>query len=160
MSPRMEQAPSGLDGAASDGRRIEILGVTITYKVTSADTHGAFALIEYIAPPHFHGPALHEHARTTQMFYVLDGTLAFTLGEKTIMAARGTSILVPPRVIHTFWNPTAAPVTFLMLFSPGGLERYFEELAALVAAETGWPPADMSKVAALAAKYDVLSPDE
>jgi hypothetical protein len=38
-------------------------------------------------------------------------------------------------VNHTFWNPTAEPAAVLEFFSPAGLERWFQELAHLVAAE-------------------------
>lgn len=158
MATPMDQAPTRLISAAGMGDTSRMLGMTITCKASSTDTQGAFALVEYTAAPHFRGQAPHCHVHTTEVFYLLDGMLAFTLGDETIMATQGTSILVPPQVVHAFWNPTAAPVTFLALFSPGGLERYFAELAALVAAEPVLQPADLRKVAALTAKFDVVYP--
>jgi hypothetical protein len=39
-----------------------------------------------------------------------------------------------------------------------GLEGYFAELAALIAASPVWPPADPTAVAALARRYDTFAP--
>jgi hypothetical protein len=44
------------------------------------------------------------------------------------------------------------------MFSPGGFEDYFQELFAWVNSEPSWPPKDMSRMAALNAKYDTFSP--
>jgi mannose-6-phosphate isomerase-like protein (cupin superfamily) len=158
MTTAVREDIAGLVLTKGAGPTISGLGVTITYRVSNAATGGAWALLEYNAPPHFAGPAPHWHAHTTELFYVLDGTLAFAIGEETITAPPGTSIHVPPGVVHTFFNPTAARVTFLEWLTPGEFAEYFNELFALVHAEPSWPPADPQKLAALIAKYDLLSP--
>ena len=38
--------------------------------------------------------------------------------------------MVPPGNVHSVSNPSAEPVRFLNLSTPGGLERYLRELAA------------------------------
>jgi len=65
-------------------------------------------------------------------------------------------VTVPPGLAHKFWNPTATPATYLAYLSPAGLEQYFVELAALMAAEAEWPPKDMRNVTALDKKYEDL----
>lgn len=136
--------------------RVELLGVTINVTLSSADTAGAFALIDSVTPPHREGTHAHWHAHTTEWVYVIDGTLACTIGDATITATPGTAIVVPPTTVHTFWNPTAAPVRFLSLFAPGGCEGYFAEVAALIAARGRWPPLDPAESLALAARHDTL----
>jgi hypothetical protein len=84
--------------------------------------------------------------------------LAFTLGEETVTANQDATVLIPPRMAHAFWNPTAVPATFLVMAAPGGLEHCLRELADLIAAEPVWPPADMHNLAALAASYDLVLP--
>jgi mannose-6-phosphate isomerase-like protein (cupin superfamily) len=126
-------------------------GATASVNVSSTDTNGAALVLDYYVPPHDSGPPAHWHAHTTEWWWVLSGTLAITVGEETITAIPGTSVYIPPRTVHTFWNPTGAPAAFLALMSPGGMERYFMELAALVDAE----PRTLEKIAAT---YDVLSP--
>jgi hypothetical protein len=65
---------------------------------------------------------------------------------------------VPPGVVHRFSNPTDKPSRFLGLAIPGGLDKYLEELAELMANEPSWPPADMGPVMALMANYDTFPP--
>lgn len=156
MAARPRQ-PASFVSAPGNRNTIELLGATITPLVVGASTSGALAVIEYSAPPHHRGLAPHWHKQTTETFYVMDGTVAFMLGEETITAARGATIVVPPCVIHSCWNPTAAPATVLSWCMPAGFEQYWAELAALIAAETVWPPADRGKLAALDAKHDVWS---
>jgi mannose-6-phosphate isomerase-like protein (cupin superfamily) len=148
-------SPVGLRPGTGTDTPIDLLGVTINVKLTSADTSGAFALVDHVAPPHGEGIRTHWHARTTEWVYVIDGLLACTLGDHTVTATPGTTIVVPPTVVHTLWNPTAAPVRFLSLFAPGGCEGYFAELAALVAINK----APIVDVMALAARHDTLLPD-
>lgn len=140
--------------ATGQGQSLSLLGSTITCKVTSASTGGAWSLVEYMAPPYWAGPAVHWHTRTTEAFYVLDGTLALTLDDKTSMIGKGACVVVPPGVRHTFFNPTASPVCYLAWFSPGGFEQYWEELGTLIAAQPYWPPADTRALQELGRKYD------
>jgi mannose-6-phosphate isomerase-like protein (cupin superfamily) len=158
MTTHVSELPRGFALAANAARVITGLGVTTTYRVPNDATGGAGALLEYIAPPHFPGPALHWHAHTTELFYILEGTLALTLGEETITATPGASTYIPPGVLHTFFNPTAEPVKFLIWITPGDFAGYFDELVALSHAEPSWPPADPQKLAVLIAKYDLQAP--
>lgn len=126
-------------------------GATVSVQVSSADTAGAATVINYLVPPHDPGPLPHWHSHTSEWWWVLQGTLAIAAGDETITAGEGTSVFIPPGTIHTFWNPTATPVTFLALMSPGGLERYFIELSTLHDIEP-------RLLEGIAVKYDVLSP--
>jgi mannose-6-phosphate isomerase-like protein (cupin superfamily) len=144
--------------AAGQARTITSLGITITYRIPNEATGGAGALLEYSVPPHFAGPSLHRHAYTTELFYILEGTLALTLGEETITATPGASAYIAPGVVHTFFNPTAERVKFLIWITPGDFAEYFNELFALIQAEPSWPPADPQKLATLIAKYDLQAP--
>jgi quercetin dioxygenase-like cupin family protein len=141
-----------------EGTRITMRGAAITLKAVSDDTGGAWSLMEYTAPPHFAGPPPHWHNETLEGFYILSGTVTFQVDAQTIIAPAGSFVLVPPGVIHTFANQEDVPATFLTVVSPGGFERYFDELAALVAHEPTWPPADPSKLTALMMKYDTYAP--
>jgi mannose-6-phosphate isomerase-like protein (cupin superfamily) len=141
-----------------EGKTISLLGVTISYKASRADTNGAWSLIEYTAPPHFKWPQLHWHRRTVEAFYVLEGVVTFQVGQRTFRSAAGSFVMVPTGVAHTFSNPEHEAARFLTLVSPGGFERYYEELAALVEAEPQWPPEDTYKLITLGAKYDIYTP--
>jgi len=142
------------------GPTLSFLGVELAYKVSSADTNGAWALLEYVAPPKFAGPPLHWHKITSECFYILEGTVTFRKDEEVFKGESGAMVYIPTNVLHTFSNQEDNPARFLTFISPGGFEEYFKELAALVQSESSWPPKDMSKLHALYEKYDNYFPNE
>ena len=131
------------------GRTSTVCGMTLTTRVSSAETAGHVALIETTLPPYWDGAAPHAHAHTTEVIYVVSGTLACILDDTTTTASHGTSILIPPRAVHTVWNPAAAPATYLTWRSPGSVERYCEACAAYNAAGPVQTPAPQHRCAAL-----------
>jgi mannose-6-phosphate isomerase-like protein (cupin superfamily) len=149
------------------GETLQIDAVTIRILADRAVTGGAWALVEYSAPPGFAGPPLHRHLQTTEAFYVLSGTLTFTVLaaqsaaeiSETIDAPAGSCVLVPPGVVHAFGNRESVPATFLIWVAPAGLEAYFRELAALKRAASVWPPADPTLLPALSERYDMFPPE-
>ena len=76
-----------------------------------------------------------------------------TIDGRAVRLAAGELVVVPPGVAHAFGNRGDAPATLLIHLSPGGFERYFDELAALVRGPS-WPPADPSTIPRLLAGYD------
>jgi mannose-6-phosphate isomerase-like protein (cupin superfamily) len=140
------------------GPTLSLMGVEICYKAVSADTDGAWSLLEYTAPPQFKGPALHWHKVTHEAFFVLDGFVTFSLGKRAFRGGAGSFVHIPAGTLHTFSNPDDVPARFLTFLLPGGFEEYFKELAVLVQSEPTWPPQDMSKVLELYEKYDTFLP--
>ena len=147
-------APVGWRPATTGGKSMLILGTTMTARVMSSETAGAFAVLEFTLPPHHPGLEAHLHRYTTELVYVVAGSLAYTLGKATAIARPGTSVLVSPGVAHHFWNPTTAPATYLAFLSPGGLEAYYARLAAPTTADSAWEMSDPSAMAALGQAYD------
>ena len=96
-----------------------------------------------------HGAAPHNKLEET--FYVLDGEFELRAGDQVLRALPGTLMFVPPGVPHAFSNPTEAPARLLLLMSPPGHDRYFAELAAILAPSG---PPDTDAIAALRSKYD------
>lgn len=64
------------------------------------------------------------------------------VGERAYEAGAGTVAFVPRGTPHTFANPTQAPARSLVLVSPGGFERYFDELITVIGRTGGMPPED------------------
>jgi thiamine-phosphate pyrophosphorylase len=63
--------------------------------------------------------APHTHAAHTDIFYVLDGTLEFRLGDGTARVPAGSCVAALPGLVHGFRNPEAAEARFLNLHAPG-----------------------------------------
>jgi oxalate decarboxylase/phosphoglucose isomerase-like protein (cupin superfamily) len=90
------------------------------------------------------------------MFSVLEGTLTFQLGERTVEAVAGTFVCVPPGVTHTFSNRTDRPVRVLNFNTPSGWEEYMRDLAAAFASgELPTPEA----IGRIASRYDFKAVD-
>jgi len=140
---------------AGQGKTFSFLGATAVLRATGGETGGTFGIAELTLPPHFRHIAPHWHAHTTESFYVLDGTIAFTLDDRTFTLGRGGFVMAPARTVHQFWNPTAAPATLLDLFLPGGFEAYFEELAATFPTNARF---DAVRMAEIGTKYGQFAP--
>jgi mannose-6-phosphate isomerase-like protein (cupin superfamily) len=140
-----------------EGEKIAVNGIEIFLKAKATQTNGYWSMIEYVLPPSLPAPAPHYHKKTQEMFYVLEGTLQFTLDGQTIDAPSGTLVVVPQEAVHTFRNVTSEPARFQVWFSPGGMEQYFVDVQELIRNEPSWPPADMSKLFSLMTQHDMYA---
>ncbi|MFD8790748.1 cupin domain-containing protein [Streptomyces vinaceus] len=86
------------------------------------------AIAESVLAPHTQGPPQHRHAQHDEGFYVLSGTVRFTVGDEDHDASTGTLVMVPPGVPHTFANPTDQPAVMLSTFTPDLYVQYFRDL--------------------------------
>ena len=111
-----------------EGRTLAVAGGRYTIKASAEDTGGAYALIEMFLPPDS-GPPPHLHAREEESFYILEGSVLFQVGADTITAGAGAYVQAPPGLRHSFRNVGAAPARMLMLVTPAGLEKFFEEIS-------------------------------
>jgi quercetin dioxygenase-like cupin family protein len=125
----------------------------LTLKATGETTGGTLFMSESTVEPGFPGPPPHIHEKLHDMFYVLEGTLTFHLGEETAEATPGTFVCVPPGTVHTFSNQSLAPVRFLNFNTPAGFEHYMRELGAVLATGRMPTPEEMGQIAS---KYDVV----
>jgi quercetin dioxygenase-like cupin family protein len=135
-------------------------GALMTLKAHAGSTGGALGLVEARFPAGF-GPPLHVHHREDEALYVLDGQLRCRQGDSEFTAGPGELVFGPRGLAHAFKaGPDGA--TALVLLTPGGLERMFQEGGVPVLASTA-PPAgdyDVQQVIQLSAKYgmDVTGP--
>ena len=79
------------------------------------------ASIWYVAP-HRSGPGTHSHAVNEELFYVVEGTMTFLVGEQHIAAPAGSFLRVPAGVTHDFENNMPHRAGVFNVFMPGGFE--------------------------------------
>jgi quercetin dioxygenase-like cupin family protein len=107
-------------------------GGPLTYKARAAQTRGSLTAFENeIAPGD--GPPLHVHDREGESWFVIAGDLRFRLGDELHDAPAGTFVHVPAGTPHCFQNVGDAPARILVLFSPAGMEEFFDRFAELPA---------------------------
>lgn len=78
------------------------------------------------------GAPPHHHKLSHEVFYVLDGTLLFRLGDELTSVGKGGLVVIPPGLPHAFGAPQGEVADVVVVLSPG-IERfaYFEKLAAI-----------------------------
>src|SRR5450432_2548869 len=91
-----------------EGRTIAVVGDVYRFLATGDDTNGKYAMWEAIVPPGG-GPPPHVHSREEEGFYILEGEITVTVGEKRIVATAGFSANVSVGTLHSFKNESGRP---------------------------------------------------
>ncbi len=99
-------------------------------KAGTNETGGSFAFIENTVAPK-QGPPLHVHGREDEMWYILEGSFRFKVDKKLHYAPAGSFVFVPRGARHCFQNIGDAPARIFVMFTPSGMEKFFEEHAKL-----------------------------
>jgi quercetin dioxygenase-like cupin family protein len=110
------------------------VGGPLTFKVRGEDTGGALTAFENVIPPG-QGPPLHAHADEDESWYVLAGELEFKLGDEIRRAPAGSFVFVARGTPHCFVNVAREPARILVVFTPSGMERFFDGFAGLQSAD-------------------------
>jgi quercetin dioxygenase-like cupin family protein len=116
------------------GQTIEnpVSGEKITFVQTAAETDGARLEIELELSPDGHVPGAHRHPEQTETFEVLEGTMKFRLGLKTIVADAGETVVVPAGATHKFSNAGEGVARARVVIEPAlKMEELFETTVAL-----------------------------
>jgi len=112
-------------------------------------TQHRIGMAESTLAPHTAGPPQHRHAQHDEGFYVVSGTLRFTIGDQDHDAGPGTLVMVPTGAPHTFANPGDEPAVLLSVFTPDLYVQYFRDLRDVAAAG----PPTSSAIGELMARY-------
>ena len=142
----------------AEGRSIAVVGDVYRFLATGDETNGTYALIEAIVPPGG-GPPPHVHSREEEGFYLLEGEITFTVGEKQIVATAGMFANMPVGTPHSFKNESNRPAKMLISVAPAGLEEMFVGVGVPVdqGATTAAPPTkdEIEKLLSVAPKYGI-----
>jgi quercetin dioxygenase-like cupin family protein len=135
-------------------------GALMEIKARAEDTGGALGLVEGSFYRGF-GPPLHVHSREDEAFYLLEGEIRFRQGEDEFVVGPGAWVWGPRGVAHTF-KVESERARALVLVTPGGFERMFEEGGVPLAASAE-PPVqeyDPQAAAAIAERFgfEVVGP--
>jgi quercetin dioxygenase-like cupin family protein len=112
-------------------------GSLMRIKARAEDTGGVLGLVEGSFYQGF-GPPLHVHSREDEALYVLEGQIRFRQGDNEFVAGPGTWVWGPRGVPHAF-KVESERARALVIVTPGGFERMFEE-GGVPAGESAEPP--------------------
>ncbi len=148
-----------VDLAPGQGRQMRVIADLVTFRATTAETGGAFAIVETRTPPGAGFP-LHAQRYDDATYVVLDGAYRFRIGDDEVELEPGGCVFVPRGTGHGFANAGNVAARMLVIASPGGVwERFIAEIGD-DADRAPWQP-DMARVLAVAPKYGIaLEPDD
>ena len=104
------------------GRHYAMGGMTAIFKADRVESDGCYNISEWWLEPKTKGPPVHSHPED-DVFFVIEGTLHFLMGEEWHEAPRGTFVLVPGGVEHSFENRSDARAGALNFGMPAGFEE-------------------------------------
>ena len=123
----MRSEDEGIFVEPADGKDLtNPIGGGMVVKVRDEDTAGAYSVHDNTILPGSPGPRPHLHRYHEEAFYVLEGELTVRIGPRKIVAPAGSFVVVPRGVVHQPSNPGTEPTRVLLVFSPGGMDRFFE----------------------------------
>ncbi len=115
-----------------EARHISLYDVVFRYGIGSAETDGKLSMLEVTIPPRTLVKP-HRHTLEDEYSLILDGTVGARLGDETVEQIPTGSWLVKPRSVpHAMWNISDEPARILEVVAPGGIERYFEQIAPIL----------------------------
>ena len=136
----------------NDGQTVWLGGLGIQFKLDGTNTQGAFSVVEHPLEPGAFAPP-HTHSHEDEFSFVLEGTVGVKLGDDEFLVSKGSYIIKPRGIPHSFWNPGSEPARLLEIIAPAGFEHYFMQLAALV--NKNGPP-DEEAIDMLASEYGLI----
>src|SRR5215831_4395134 len=99
------------------GRTVAVVGDIYRFLATGEESDGKYALWEALVPPGG-GPPPHVHSREEEGFYVLEGEVTITVGEKRLVAGAGAFVNMPVGTPHAFKNESNRPARMLISVAP------------------------------------------
>jgi quercetin dioxygenase-like cupin family protein len=123
--------------AAGEGRKhghLQLKGVNrnvLDVKISGSDTDGGIAIFEQTSLSQGKGTPLHVHPMQDEIFYVLEGSYRFKVGEELFDLTVGETIFLPRQIPHA-WTQVSPKGKMIVTLQPAGkLEDFFVSMAAL-----------------------------
>jgi quercetin dioxygenase-like cupin family protein len=124
-----ELAPFVIDNG--HGRTVEgPAGGPVQFKAVGEQTGGNLVVFVNLIQPG-DGPPEHIHTNCDEAWLVTEGSFRFRLDGKVQEAPAGSFVFVPRGVKHCFQNIGPLPSNLFVMFTPAGMDRFFEEFATL-----------------------------
>ena len=149
-------SPQPIILAGQKGRALWHFNALLTFKALTTETNGQYWALEGLADKHMAVP-LHAHSQEDEIWYVLEGEIAFTVGDETRIGGPGTFVYIPRNVSHTFQIKSETARWFGVGLS-GNLDQWFfetgETAKALQLPPPPTAPPDEKTVAAIVASLE------
>lgn len=106
-----------------EGETLRVLGAQVRFLCSADTTDRAWSLMEVVLPKDA-GPSLHYHP-WDEAYYVVDGVVRFSVGEREELAKAGDFIYAPGGTRHAFRGDSESPARVLIFDAPAHAESFF-----------------------------------
>ena len=143
---------------AGQGDAWWFLGHRVTFKAAGSQTTNGMTVLEVDAPQGY-APPMHMHRDEDEAFYVLEGSLTVTCGEKMWEVRQGAFVMLPRQIPHGL---RAGPdgCRFLVFTTPAQFEYFVMEVGsrAQEPGRAGSAPMedDVSRLRSAAPRYGIM----
>lgn len=134
------------------GDVIRVGQLEIRYLVDGTASQG-LGVFELNVPPGANVPPPHSHTLNEEFFYVLEGSLRYTVDDVSRELAPGDWMSTPRGSVHGFRNDGAGPARALVMLTPDIGMQYFRDVGTVVNA--GGPP-DRARLLEVMARYGLV----
>lgn len=104
-------------------------------KVSTKDTDGDLTIFEYTGNVKG-GPPLHIHLNQDEIFFIVEGSYTFKVGDDMHYLTAGDTIFLPRQVPHAFAQTSDTGKMFFIFTPSGKMEDYFRVIGNLTAPPT------------------------
>jgi mannose-6-phosphate isomerase-like protein (cupin superfamily) len=105
-----------------EGRSYPMGRISALFKADGDESAGLYSISEWWLEPHTQGPGAHAHPED-DVFYVLEGTMSFLVGDEWVDASAGSFVVAPGGVTHDFENRGDVRAGALNVSAPGNFEE-------------------------------------
>lgn len=105
-------------------RTFDVLNILMKFHAFPDEVMDKYCLVECLVPVGGGAPPNH-HAGETEAFFILDGEVAFRIGETEKVARAGDHVPIPDGAVHAFQAVGDRPARLLILNAPGHMHEAF-----------------------------------
>jgi mannose-6-phosphate isomerase-like protein (cupin superfamily) len=105
-------------------RTYDVLNILMRFHAFPDEVMGKYCHVECLVPVGGGAPPNH-HGGETEAFFVLDGEVAFRIGDHERRAGAGQFVPVPDGAVHAFQAVGERPARMLILNAPGHMHDAF-----------------------------------
>lgn len=125
--------------AVGGGRSFYGPGDRYTFLVTGAESDGSMFALDCLVGAGG-GPPPHRHLAEDELFVIHAGQISFTAEGQTSKVGPGESVFVPRGTAHAYVNDGDSDARMLAVYTPAGMEGWFEEVCTPVTDPSLAPP--------------------
>jgi mannose-6-phosphate isomerase-like protein (cupin superfamily) len=122
MSSNLRLPPGVILVLPGQARQYQCGPMHASFFADGAESADRYSVSIWRVAPNSPGPGAHSHEANEELFYVVEGTMTFIVGDRSVEAPAGSFLRIPAGVMHDFENTTRHPAAVFNVFIPGGFE--------------------------------------